>query len=997
MKLYFTTIIVFLFSSLFGQAMWNESLPIRQSGNLEWYNSSILTENDEMIHVWSETIHQTRDIFATKLDSEGNSLWGEEPILVSNSSGNKSNPKVITTSDGGCVVVWEDYLSYHNKLKAQKLNSSGSILWSEEGIILAEDYEGFFTQMFPNNNGGAIIVWAEEVFKAVSLNSNGVNQWNGNDVELNIGNISNPNINQLRQVTSDGFGGLLVTRKSGTSNASVDRIEAGGELLWTQVIELNTFTSFYPYAIDAIYNNIDAYYIIVKGIGALTDDGMATSLFNISKILLGGDLVSSGDRIMKRTPGLYQFTSTCPVFTTNNNGDLFVFDRFGGPEFYDRDYNLTVYSLDSQLNHLWDESGVILCNSGQYASRDPFTIDCDDSGNLFVLTPTRILDIHDVYHQQLSLFSIDATGTIQTPENGLAISPGSNGKPYLKKADNLFVTWYENAFYTMNLKQQVFDDNLESIMQEGNEVVKSSLGAGIERDTKITTYPMTSNESVITLWNDFEETDMQHIMYQKINPDGSVDFTASGIAIAESDINSQELYVSTQNDSGEICVAWVSGDNMIKSRTISTDGSLVGSDSGEIVYEYLNSDVSITNLSLSSYANEFYLGWSSQGYAPGYEEVYALRTTQGGSEWIAQPIVISPYNLSQLQSIEMINNYLIYKYDVNYSVYKIGIEIAINMGEFPTSSEVEFACDTANNIFYTWHSNESEVFLQGIPNFSSTNPVFNQPIAVSYHGGPGQKIYARFPQLSVADNEIFVSWKESFGFSTDNELRAQKISYSGQKEWAPEGLLLTTQDNISDYCITPGSAQAPNDFVVATWTELFDNTPQFKVNLINDSGALLLGSQGVNLMDNEEKMFSLNTTLVADNQIMYTWVREPTTNIFTIFRSIQAQMFDFTTVDNDNNDSEPLTLNLLQNYPNPFNPETTIAFNVPNSGLVKLEVYNLKGQKVKTLLNDNLSSGKHSVVWNGRDNNNKHVASGVYFYRLKSGVNSQTNKMILMK
>lgn len=996
MKLYFTTILVFLFSSLFGQAMWNEPLPIRQSGSLEWYNSSILTENDEMIHVWSETIHRARDIFATKLDSEGNSLWGEEPILVSNSSGNKFNPKVITTSDGGSVIVWEDYLSYPNKLRAQKLNSAGSLLWSEEGIILAEDYEGFFTQMFPNNDGGAIVVWAEEVFKAVSLDSNGVNQWDANGVELNIGNINHISVENLRQVASDGFGGLLVTRKSGPSNASVDRIEAGGELLWTQVIELNTFTSFYPYAIDAIYNNVDAYYIIVKGIGALTDDGMATSLFNISKILLGGDLVSSGDRIMKPTPSLVQFTSTCPVFTTNNNGDLFVFDRFGGPEFFDRDYNFTVYSLDSQLNHIWDESGVILCNSGQYASRDPFTIDCDDSGNLFVLTPTRILDTDNIYHQQLSLFSIDATGTIQTPEGGLAISPESNGKPYLKKADNLFVTWYENLFHTMNLKQQVFDNNLESIMQENNEVVKSSLGAGIERDTKITTYPMTSGESVITLWNDSAKRDMQHLMYQKINHDGSVDFTASGIAIAENDENSQELYASAQNDSGEICVVWLSGDNMIKSRTISATGSLVGSDSGEIVYEYLNSDVSITNLSLSSYANEFYLGWSSQSYASSYAEVYASRTTQAGSEWEEQPIVISPYYLSHLQSIEMINNYIIYKNDVNYIVHKIGDAGAVtNMGQFPTSSEVEFACDTANNIFYTWHSNESEILLQGVSN--SNTPFFNQPVTVSYHSGPGQKIYARFPQLSVANNEIFVTWKEALGFSTDNKLRAQKISYSGQLGWAPEGLLLSTQDNLSDYCITPGSVQAPNDFVVATWTELFDNSPQFKINLIDASGGLLLGSHGVNLMDNEEKMFSLNATLVADNQIMYTWVREPTTNIFTIFRSIQAQMFDFTTVDNDNNDSEPLTLNLLQNYPNPFNPETTIAFNVPTSGLVKLEVYNLKGQKVKTLINDNLISGNHSIVWNGRDNDNKQVASGVYFYRLKSGGNSQTNKMILMK
>ncbi|MFA7057509.1 MAG: T9SS type A sorting domain-containing protein, partial [Candidatus Cloacimonadales bacterium] len=186
-----------------------------------------------------------------------------------------------------------------------------------------------------------------------------------------------------------------------------------------------------------------------------------------------------------------------------------------------------------------------------------------------------------------------------------------------------------------------------------------------------------------------------------------------------------------------------------------------------------------------------------------------------------------------------------------------------------------------------------------------------------------------------------------------------------------------------------------NDFLVATWSELNNYRAKLKVNLINSTGALLLDANGVQLYDSLQAQLVASTTRLANNKTMFTWVQEA--DAYPRFGSLYAQMLDFTTVDNDNNDSEPLTLNLLQNYPNPFNPETTIAFNVPNSGLVKLEVYNLKGQKVKTLINDNLISGKHSVVWNGRDNNNKHVASGVYFYRLKSDGNSQTNKMILMK
>ncbi len=102
-------------------------------------------------------------------------------------------------------------------------------------------------------------------------------------------------------------------------------------------------------------------------------------------------------------------------------------------------------------------------------------------------------------------------------------------------------------------------------------------------------------------------------------------------------------------------------------------------------------------------------------------------------------------------------------------------------------------------------------------------------------------------------------------------------------------------------------------------------------------------------------------------------------------------------VDNENVENIPQINSLAQNYPNPFNPETSIAFTTKESGNVAIEIYNVRGQKVKTLLNDYRKAGSHSVVWNGKDDNNKAVASGVYFYKMRNGKFSSTKKMILMK
>jgi hypothetical protein len=90
----------------------------------------------------------------------------------------------------------------------------------------------------------------------------------------------------------------------------------------------------------------------------------------------------------------------------------------------------------------------------------------------------------------------------------------------------------------------------------------------------------------------------------------------------------------------------------------------------------------------------------------------------------------------------------------------------------------------------------------------------------------------------------------------------------------------------------------------------------------------------------------------------------------------------------------------LSNHPNPFNPYTTIEFSVV-VGLapthVLLEVFNIRGQRVRTLISEYMPSGNHSVVWDGRDDSGRPVGSGVYLYRLQAGEISETRRMLLLK
>ncbi len=93
----------------------------------------------------------------------------------------------------------------------------------------------------------------------------------------------------------------------------------------------------------------------------------------------------------------------------------------------------------------------------------------------------------------------------------------------------------------------------------------------------------------------------------------------------------------------------------------------------------------------------------------------------------------------------------------------------------------------------------------------------------------------------------------------------------------------------------------------------------------------------------------------------------------------------------------PVVTELSGNYPNPFNPVTKIKFAVSEPGVVNIEIYNIKGEKVKTLVDGFREANYYTEEWNGTDDNNNTVSSGVYFYKMKAGRYTSTKKMILMK
>ena len=127
-------------------------------------------------------------------------------------------------------------------------------------------------------------------------------------------------------------------------------------------------------------------------------------------------------------------------------------------------------------------------------------------------------------------------------------------------------------------------------------------------------------------------------------------------------------------------------------------------------------------------------------------------------------------------------------------------------------------------------------------------------------------------------------------------------------------------------------------------------------------------------ISNETILFADNTTLGSpDEPIKIAFKSEPTDQTI------------------------PYVFELEQNYPNPFNPETKIEYQLPRDTQVEISIYNIRGEKVKTLVNDKENAGHHSVIWNGTDDRNRELSSGIYLYRIKIDGYCATKKMLLVK
>ncbi|MFC1509118.1 two-component regulator propeller domain-containing protein [Candidatus Omnitrophota bacterium] len=182
-----------------------------------------------------------------------------------------------------------------------------------------------------------------------------------------------------------------------------------------------------------------------------------------------------------------------------------------------------------------------------------------------------------------------------------------------------------------------------------------------------------------------------------------------------------------------------------------------------------------------------------------------------------------------------------------------------------------------------------------------------------------------------------------------------------------------------------------------------ENAPLLNINInvieVDQNNTKWIGTDsGVSRFDGETwTTFTIENSGLADNKVNAIAVEKNNTIWFGTDNGVSKYTGEVITTSVDEEETKPEILPLIKSYPNPFNPTTTIEFELPETGMAALTIYNIAGQKVRDLLSGYKSAGMHRVVWDGRDESGNAVSAGVYIAWLKAGDVAAVGKMVLVR
>ena len=992
---------------LFATLEWTEAVAIRQGVNIEWFRTGIETTDGGAIYVWSDTKLGERDLWAQKVDGAGNMVWGE-PVLIDGKPDRQEDPVITRTSDNNYVIAWIDFSAdLDGDVYAQKIDGEGNLLWQEGGVpVCTLAGMQIDLNMEPDNEGGVYIIWVDsrnpskDLF-GQRLSANGSPLWivNGIPIANGLGD------EMQNTMLPDGEGGMIIAYThsyAGNDDLYAKRFNANGTMVWQNTLVISEAEGSQSDIRMAALNDGNFVFTWADKRSADTD-------IYAQKINLAGDLLWGSYLIVYSDQnGLARPQVNPRIVKTSDNGVIIVWEDF---RLDTQNPDLFAQKISASGIKQWSEQGIALCTA-EFAQVGP-RLASDNNGGCFVvwddLRNGNAPNV-DIYAQHLS-----ASGNALWEANGKAIciAPNEQSGSLIKVSNNIvFINW-------MDIRNGSVGIYYQALTYEGT-VLLAVNGAevfwGLSGDAPLDNYLILKRSSdVVIIWQDTRfANDGYRLFFQFLNPDGSIDLEPNGHPVTVSVGGSQSTPSAVVTPDDQIAIVWedARGDNpKVYAQLLSASGERLWGEQGMELT--VNSPLRQKDPKVSYYNGSLYFGWSGsdQVETSFFYHIYGQRIYNGQKMWGPNGILISTLAQSDLRNectlYELIDNYYVWhRINPALATQTIWVKRVAEDGSamdgwqeegIQTSTYNDWdaiqlfpkALKTPEGIFVMWRDLRND-YIQNYwgQHIAENGTYLWNPVGVNLNDNQKEQEKA---SIVVNSSGITFAWCENINGM--NDIMAQKYSFPGEPLWTNSGYYVVQRDSAqSDPCLV----YFPDGNYLISWADFLNIESDLYYKYITENGEMIGAPQG-NVLCNASKSQYQPQTAILNNKAYTVWADGRSSGKTEIL-GLYAQKLGNGTPVTDVTIPPLQSLILHQNYPNPFNPETTISFTLKDNTLsLKLNIYNIKGQLVKTLYDGALQKGQHSFVWNGTDETNCQVSSGVYFYRLSNGKESRQRKMVLLK
>jgi len=638
-----------------------------------------------------------------------------------------------------------------------------------------------------------------------------------------------------------------------------------------------------------------------------------------------------------------------------------------------------VVIASSTVHAAWIADGIPVCLP--IGQQDQPAIASDGAGGAFIVWSDSRSPVNtDIYVQR-----VDADGNILLIEQGMPVctASGLQSTPRIVAdgSGGAIVAWQDNRSGSTNdiYAQKIDPNGLSRWTANGIAICAGQTGLTLGK-----MIPDGAGGAIIA-WHD-RRNFANDVFVQRIAADGSVMWTANGVAVVSADGHQQNPTLASDGAGGAI-IAWEDArvlPNDIYAQRIDGTGAVRWTANGVAVC--LASYTQILPQVIPDGIGGAIVAWSDYRYNP-FSSIFAQRLSSSGSAyWTADGIGISSGMYSRFYC----------------QIVSVG------------SGEAILAWEDQRN------GSDSDIYAQKIDTTGAAHWTANGiPVCEATD-------YQTDVRL-VMDNAggAVAIWEDQREGATDVDIYAQRIYSDGSVHWTADGVAV---------CSAASSQAGPEpatdgwNGAIVTWRDPRSGTSFVYCQRVDGAGntvvATMLQSFAAAWSDGGVRIEWTLSEMDDDTEFIVSRASGIPVDFTPIFsEDITREGLSFSFVDIDCEpgttyyyrvevvsaaghfllfetnpvETPPAELTLRQNHPNPFNPSTTIKYQVPERCRVTLEVYSVSGDLVARLYDGHRERGAYTASWNGCDTKGLQMSSGVYLYRLKAGKETLSRKMILLR